>query len=163
GSRMGSRPISRAVRGGRNAQSRVNPRAGDVERPVAPHPALRATEHPPPPWGREGWGSPRLPHEGGRNRSQAMPQPLSGTRRRLGLLIAATSFAALVGAAPEQAPIFFNTNFEGGSLGTIERLGETTFRCHVQGQHDERGRNRQASWYYFRMDGVRGRDITLTL
>jgi hypothetical protein len=79
------------------------------------------------------------------------------------LLIAAAGLAAMAGAAPERAPIFFNTNFEGASLGKIERLGETTFRCHVQGQHDERGRNRQASWYYFRMDGVRGRDITLTL
>ena len=60
-------------------------------------------------------------------------------------------------------PILFNTNFEGGSLGKIEVLGENRFRCLVQGQHDERGRNRQANWYYFRMDGVRDRDITLTL
>ena len=33
----------------------------------------------------------------------------------------------------------------------------------MQGQYDEHGRNRQANWYYFRMDGVKGRDITLTL
>jgi len=59
--------------------------------------------------------------------------------------------------------ITFNLNFEGASLGRIERLGETTFRCHVLGQQDQRGRNRQATWYYFRMDHVAGKDVTLTL
>ena len=65
--------------------------------------------------------------------------------------------------AAEAEPITFNTNFEGGSIGRIEKLSETSFRCHVAGQHDERGRNRQASWYYFRMDRVRGREIAVTL
>lgn len=59
--------------------------------------------------------------------------------------------------------ITFNLNFEGASLGRIEQAGPTTFRCHVLGQQDQRGRNRQATWYYFRMDHVAGRDITLTL
>src|SRR6059058_5664101 len=59
--------------------------------------------------------------------------------------------------------ITFNTNFEDASLGRIEKLGEQTFRCHVLGQCDERGRNRQANWYYFRMNHVRGREVTLTL
>ena len=58
--------------------------------------------------------------------------------------------------------ITFNLNFEGSSLGKIERLSDTEFRCHVLGQQDERGRNRQATWYYFRMDGGRGKDVTLT-
>jgi hypothetical protein len=65
--------------------------------------------------------------------------------------------------AQRPTPVTFNTAFEGGSLGKVEKLGETEFRLHVEGQHDERGRNRQATWYYFRMDGVRGRDLTLTL
>src|SRR5437868_6185755 len=40
------------------------------------------------------------------------------------------------GAAPaERPPITFNTNFEGASLGKIEILGETAFRCYVLGQH----------------------------
>jgi hypothetical protein len=65
--------------------------------------------------------------------------------------------------AGAESPIVFNTNFEGSSLGKVEVLAETRFRCAVQGQYDEHGRNRQANWYYFRMDGVRGRDITLTL
>ena len=65
--------------------------------------------------------------------------------------------------AEAESPIVFNTNFEGGSLGKVEVLAEDRFRCAVQGQYDEHGRNRQANWYYFRMDGVKGRDITLTL
>ena len=70
---------------------------------------------------------------------------------------------AAVGLAQDVSAVTFNTNFEGASLGRIETLGPAHFRCHVAGQHDERGRNRQASWYCFRMDGVQGRDITLTL
>ena len=38
--------------------------------------------------------------------------------------------ACLAGAAGPE-PIRFNTNFEGGSLGTIERTGESSFRCRV--------------------------------
>ncbi len=70
---------------------------------------------------------------------------------------------ALSAAAQEKPAVTFNKNFEGGSLGKIEKLGDAQFRCFVEGQHDERGRNRQASWYYFRMDGVLGREVTLTL
>jgi hypothetical protein len=66
-------------------------------------------------------------------------------------------------AAQEKAVITFNKNFEGGALGKIEKLRDAQFWCFVEGQHDERGRNRQANWYYFRMDGVQGRDVTLTL
>jgi len=66
-------------------------------------------------------------------------------------------------ASKTMPPITFNTNFESASLGKIEALGEGRFRCHVEGQADEHGRNRQATWYYFRMDGVRGRDLVLTL
>jgi hypothetical protein len=69
--------------------------------------------------------------------------------------------AAEPGAA--QPGITFNLNFEGASLGRIERVDETTFRCHVLGQQDERGRNRQATWYCFRMDHVAQKDVTLTL
>ncbi|WP_435011620.1 M14-type cytosolic carboxypeptidase [Tundrisphaera lichenicola] len=70
---------------------------------------------------------------------------------------------ALWFASPCLADIRFNTNFEGGSLGTIETLGEGSYRCHVRGQQNESGRNRQASWYFFRMDEVGGRDLTITL
>jgi len=65
-------------------------------------------------------------------------------------------------AAPA-GEVTFSTAFEGGSLGRIEKLNETTFRVHVLGQQDERGRNRAATWYCFRMDRVQGRDLTVTI
>lgn len=79
----------------------------------------------------------------------------------LAVALALTLPAALAGAA--HTPIRFNTSVEGAALGKIERLNEAEFRCHVPGQQDEHGRNRQANWYYFRMDDVQGREITLTL
>jgi len=85
---------------------------------------------------------------------------MSGPFFRLAILLTAAVGAQAAAQAPS---IIFNTSFEGASLGRVEKLGETEFRCHVQGQHDERGRNRQATWYYFRMDRVGGREITLTL
>jgi hypothetical protein len=63
-------------------------------------------------------------------------------------------------AAP---PITFNRNFEGASLGKVEVINATTFRCNVEGQQDARGHNRQTSWFYFRVDNAMGRDVTLTL
>lgn len=71
-------------------------------------------------------------------------------------------FAALTAAAQVRPPVTFNQAFEGASLGKIEKLDDTTFRLHVEGQHDERGRNRQTTWFYFRMDHVAGRELTLT-
>lgn len=73
--------------------------------------------------------------------------------------------AALVATAKAEgtAEIVFNIHFEGAALGKVEVLGEHRFRCAVPGQSDEHGRNRQANWYFFRMDGVAGRAITLTL
>lgn len=72
----------------------------------------------------------------------------------------------LLCACASNAPadgVTFNLNFEDASLGQIEPINATTFRCHVRGQQDERGRNRQATWYYFRMDHVAGKDLTITL
>lgn len=54
-------------------------------------------------------------------------------------------------------------NFEGGCLAKVERTGLETFRCHVKGQVDQDGRNRQANWYYFRVDGAKGRTLTFTM
>ena len=72
-------------------------------------------------------------------------------------LIALACSVALLCAKAAEPAITFNKNFEGGTLGKIEKLADGQFRCYVEGQHDERGRNRQADWYYFRMDGVQGR------
>ena len=86
-------------------------------------------------------------------------------RRHLSTLFAGLGlgFLVLTGARAGPAPIRFNTNFEGGSLGRIERVGDDAFRCHVKGQQDEHGRNRQASWYFFRIDGAKGREVIITL
>jgi len=86
----------------------------------------------------------------------------TAARLVLGVMVAT---GARAGAAERvgAGAVTFNTNFEGGSLGRVEVVGDGVYRCHVEGQCDERGRNRQASWYYFRMDHVKGRPITIML
>jgi hypothetical protein len=64
-------------------------------------------------------------------------------------------------AAAKPASIF--ADFEGGALGKIERVSETHFRCGVRGESDQDGRNRQANWYYFRVDGANGQSLTIDL
>ncbi len=76
-------------------------------------------------------------------------------------LAATVSCAATTAPAPR--PVLFNTAFEGASLGKIEKLSETEFRLHLKGQQDARGRNRQATWFLFRMDDVAGCELTLRL
>lgn len=65
--------------------------------------------------------------------------------------------------AQTPTPIRFSTNFPGGMLGKIEAVDPNSFRCFVPGQYNEQGRNRQTSWYYFRLENVRGRSLTLTM
>lgn len=64
---------------------------------------------------------------------------------------------------PALGAVSFHHDFEGGSLGVVETVGPDHFRCHVLGQTDYRGRNRQATWYYFRIEGARGRSLRLSL
>lgn len=54
-------------------------------------------------------------------------------------------------------------DFSGGSLAKVDRIGADHFRCHVKGQVDQDGRNRQASWFYFRVDGAKGKRLTFTM
>lgn len=61
------------------------------------------------------------------------------------------------------AAITFHKDFEGGSFERVEQVAADHFRCHVEGQSDERGRNRQATWYSFRIDGAQGRELTISL
>jgi hypothetical protein len=65
--------------------------------------------------------------------------------------------------AQERPPVLFNTAFEGASLARVEPVSDTNFRVYLLGQQDMRGRNRQATWVYFRMDRVKDRDLTITL
>jgi hypothetical protein len=59
--------------------------------------------------------------------------------------------------------ISFHANFEGGNLGRVDRIAPNHFRCHVNGETDQDGRNRQASWFYFRVDGAKDQPLTLDL
>ncbi len=74
---------------------------------------------------------------------------------------------AVIALSPQFAiaanPISVFSNFEGGALGKIERVSETHFRCGLKGESDQDGRNRQANWYYFRVDGGKGQSLTIDL
>jgi hypothetical protein len=61
------------------------------------------------------------------------------------------------------ALVSIHSNFEGGNIGKIETLAPDHFRCAVVGQADQDGRNRQANWYYFRVDHAGNRRITFDL
>jgi hypothetical protein len=56
-----------------------------------------------------------------------------------------------------------HTGFEGAALDKAEVLSESHIRCHVRGETDQDGRNRQPSWFYFRIDGAAGRHLTIDL
>jgi hypothetical protein len=74
---------------------------------------------------------------------------------------------AVIALAPQfvfaAKPISIRADFEGGALGKIVRMAEAHFRCGVKGESDQDGRNRQANWYYFRVDGAKGQALTLDL
>ena len=61
------------------------------------------------------------------------------------------------------AVITVSASVEGGSLGRVETLAPDHLRCAVKGQADQNGRNRQANWYYFRLDGLPRRELQLEL
>ncbi len=56
-----------------------------------------------------------------------------------------------------------STAFEGGCLGRIQKLSETHFRLSAKGETDQDGRNRQANWYYFRVDDAPLQEITFDI
>jgi hypothetical protein len=56
-----------------------------------------------------------------------------------------------------------HTDFEGSSLGGIEKVSDVHLRLSVAGQKDQNGRNRQASWYYFRIDDAGDREMVLDM
>jgi hypothetical protein len=77
-------------------------------------------------------------------------------------LVLLTAGSVLGQAADRAKAVRFSTRFEGASLGKIVAVGENEFRCAVAGQYDERGRNRQVSWFYFKLENVVQRPLTLT-
>ena len=61
------------------------------------------------------------------------------------------------------AAITISSRFEGGSTGPVEQTAPHHFRVAVAGEADQDKRNRQASWYYFQIDGAKGRALTIEL
>jgi hypothetical protein len=56
-----------------------------------------------------------------------------------------------------------HTDFEGGCLGQVQKVSDTHFRLAVKGESDQDNRNRQANWYYFRVDGASSQPLTLDI
>jgi len=61
------------------------------------------------------------------------------------------------------ASIAVLSNFEGGSVGKVERVSPTHLRCGVEGQSDQDHRNRQASWYFFALQNLPKEPVTVEL
>lgn len=78
-----------------------------------------------------------------------------GAQRRISGVIV---FAFLL-----MAGIHVSSNFEGGSIGKIVAVSPTHLRCAVMGQSDHDQRNRQANWYYFRLDNLPQAEVTIDL
>ena len=55
------------------------------------------------------------------------------------------------------------SDFPGGNVGGVHWVAENHLRIAVQGQADQDGRNRQANWYYFRVDGASQGQIRIEL
>lgn len=73
------------------------------------------------------------------------------------------SIVSLASDTGSASPIRVATDFEGGNIGKVEILSNDHVRCAVQGETDQDHRNRQPSWFYFRLDGVAGRELTIDL
>jgi len=59
--------------------------------------------------------------------------------------------------------INLTSNFEGGNIRSFQQPAPGHFVISLPGETDQDGRNRQANWYYFRLDNVRGRALTLEI
>ena len=64
---------------------------------------------------------------------------------------------------PNSASATISTDFEGGNLGEVTQLSDTHWQCALAGESDADQRNRQASWYYFRVDNVKNQPLTIDL
>lgn len=59
--------------------------------------------------------------------------------------------------------IHLSASFEGGNIRVWQQPEPGHFVIPLPGETDQDGRNRQANWYYFRLDGVRGKPLTLEI
>lgn len=74
---------------------------------------------------------------------------------------ATTSAAQEAASASKRSGMTLTTDFEGGNLGKVIRVTDTYTRCILLGEVDQSGRNRQVSWYYFRIDGAPDSELTI--
>lgn len=56
--------------------------------------------------------------------------------------------------------VSIRTDFEGGRLGEVTQVSENYWQGALLGESDAENRNRQASWYYFRVDGSKDQPLT---
>lgn len=61
------------------------------------------------------------------------------------------------------APFRIDTKFEAGNAGRMEIVSPNHIRVAVNGEVDQDKRNRQPTWFYFRLDGAAGREVTIEL
>ena len=59
--------------------------------------------------------------------------------------------------------VTLSSSFEGGNIREVQHLGPAHLRISIPGESDQDGRNRQANWYYFRLDHVKAKPLTLEL
>lgn len=63
-----------------------------------------------------------------------------------------------------RAELKVSADFSNGSVGPVSRVGPLHLRIGIKGQTDQDARNRQASWYSFRVSGVpKGAEVILDL
>ena len=79
------------------------------------------------------------------------------------LLAGALLLSACTPDGQSDSGISIHTNFEAGNLGPVTQVSPTHWRCAVAGETDSERRNRQASWYYFRVEGAKGRNLAIDL
>lgn len=68
-----------------------------------------------------------------------------------------TAYVMLLTIAAASAEPRLSWDFEGGILQRVEKAGDRHWRAFLEGETDQDKRNRQASWYAFRVDGA-GKD-----
>ncbi|GHB86738.1 hypothetical protein GCM10007390_48030 [Persicitalea jodogahamensis] len=76
--------------------------------------------------------------------------------------LSATQLAPAYGQS-SSAGVSISANFEGGRLGQVTQVSNNRWQCALLGETDSENRNRQASWYYFRVDGSKDQPLTIEL
>lgn len=63
----------------------------------------------------------------------------------------------------QSSEVSIHTDFEGGNLGEVQQISDNHWECAVAGESDSEDRNRQASWYYFRVEGAKDQQLIIDL